>query len=65
MQQLLQKIYPWGGVVEVSDLLSVVSRRLYLCLNLKVDFLKIFYVDLFVLVKSVGQNFKFKNFGFN
>ena len=65
MQQLLQKIYPWGGVVEVSDLLSVVSRRLYLCLNLKVDFLKIFYVDLFVLVKSVGRNFKFKNFGFN
>ena len=33
---------PARRVVEVSDLLSVVSRRLLLCLNLKVDFPKIF-----------------------
>ena len=52
------------GVVEVSGLFSVVSRRLFLCLNLKVDFPKIYQVDLLVLLKSVGRNFKFMNCGF-
>ena len=59
------KRYILGWVVEVSSLLSVVSRRLFFCLNLNVDFLKIYQVNLFVLVKSVGRNFKFMNSGFN